>query len=198
MGNINKVKQWSKKDKAYTDVDRPEIIKCYNDFMGGVDLMDRLISYYSMTFRTKRWPTRVILHLLSMSVVNSWIKYREKELKKGVSRQLVMDLLSFWEELADSLCESEVSPARFRGRPSMRSLLNYTPVPRKKTSASVLLSVEFRHDGFWSLARSDATEIRSKMSTWALWKKWADTVSEVQCVPVSDKWSKLLSCFPHK
>ena len=71
MGNINKVKQWSKKDKAYTDVDRPEIIKCYNDFMGGVDLMDHLISYYSMTFRTKRWPTRVILHLLSMSVVNS-------------------------------------------------------------------------------------------------------------------------------
>ena len=51
---------------------------------------------------------------------------------------------------------------------------------------------------FWSLARSDATEIRSNMSTWALWKKWADTVSEVQCVPVSDKWSKLLSYFPRK
>ena len=54
MGNINNVKQWSKKDKAYIDVDRPEIIKCYNDFIGGVDLMDRFISYYSMTFRTKR------------------------------------------------------------------------------------------------------------------------------------------------
>ena len=47
-------KRWSKKNKANIDVDYPEIIKYYNDFMGGVDLMDRLISYYSMTFRTKR------------------------------------------------------------------------------------------------------------------------------------------------
>ena len=148
MGNIDKVKRWSKKDKTYIDVDCPEIIKYYNDFMREVDLMDHLISYYSLTFRTKRWPTRVILHLLSMSAVNSWIEYRERELKKRVGGKLVMDLLSFREELADSLCKSEVSPARFRGRPSMRSLLNYTPIPRKKTPASVLPTVEVRHYGF--------------------------------------------------
>ena len=71
MGNIDKVKRWSKKDKTYIDVDCPEIIRYYNDFMEEVDLMDCLISYYSMTFRTKRWPTRVILRLLSMSVVYS-------------------------------------------------------------------------------------------------------------------------------
>ena len=34
MGNIDKVKRWSKKDKVYIDVDRPEIIKYYNYFMG--------------------------------------------------------------------------------------------------------------------------------------------------------------------
>ena len=83
-----------------------------------------------------------------MSLVNSQIEYRERELKKGVSCKLVMDLLSFREELADSLCKSEVSPACFRGWPSMRSLLNYTPIPRKKTPASVLPTVEIRHDGF--------------------------------------------------
>ena len=83
-----------------------------------------------------------------MSVVNSWIEYRKRELKKGVSRKLVMDLLSFQEELADSLRKSEVSQARFRGRPSMSSLLNYTPTPQKKAPASVLPTVEVRHDGF--------------------------------------------------
>ena len=129
------------KDKAYIDVDCPEIISYYNNSMRRVDLMDHLISYYSMTFRTKRCPTRVILHF-SMSVVNSWIEYRERELKKGVSRKLVMDLLSFREELADSLCKSKVSPACFRGRLSMRSLLKYTPIPRKKTPASVSPTVE--------------------------------------------------------
>ena len=35
MGNIDKAKRWSKKDKAYIDVDRPEIIKYYNNFMKG-------------------------------------------------------------------------------------------------------------------------------------------------------------------
>ena len=35
IGNVDKVKQWWKKDKAYIDVDRPEIIKHYNDFTGG-------------------------------------------------------------------------------------------------------------------------------------------------------------------
>ena len=83
-----------------------------------------------------------------MKVVNSWIEYRARELKKGVSDKLVMDLLSFQEELADSLCKSEVSPARFRGRPSMRGLLDYTPIPRKKTPAFVLPTVEFRCGGF--------------------------------------------------
>ena len=70
------------------------------------------------------------------------------ELKKGVNCKLVMDLLSFREELADSLCKSEVSPTRFRGRPGMRSLLNYTLMPRKKTPASVLPTFENQHDGF--------------------------------------------------
>ena len=65
-----------------------------------------------------------------------------------MSRKLEMDFLSFREKLADSLCKSEVSPARFRGQPSVRSPLNYTPVPRKKTPASVLVTVEVRHDRF--------------------------------------------------
>ena len=116
--------------------------------MGGVDLMDHLIFYCSMTFSSKWWPTRVILHLLSMSVVNSWIEYCERELKKGVSHKLVMDHLSFQEELANSLCKSEVSPARFRGQPSLRSLLNFTHISWKKTPAPVLPTVEVWHDGF--------------------------------------------------
>ena len=78
-----------------------------------------------------------------MSVVNSWMEYRERELKKGVSRKLAMDLLSFRPELADSLCKIEVRATRFRGRPSMRSLLNYAPITRKKTPASVLPTAEF-------------------------------------------------------
>ena len=67
IGKIDAVKRWSAKEKTFIEVNRPEAIKEYNDYMGGVDKMDFLISLYPMIFRTKRWPTRIILHLVSMS-----------------------------------------------------------------------------------------------------------------------------------
>ena len=54
IGGKNKVKRWNKKEKKYIKVDGPEAIRYQNDYMGGVDLMDRLISYYPTTFRIKR------------------------------------------------------------------------------------------------------------------------------------------------
>ena len=82
IGDKDNVKCWNKQEKKYIEVDRRETIRYYNDYIGGVDLMDRLISYYPMTFRTKRWPTRVIFHLFTMNVTNEWIDYRERERKK--------------------------------------------------------------------------------------------------------------------
>ena len=70
IGDKYKVKRWNKKKKKYVEVDRPEAIRYYNNYMGGVDLMDCLISYYPMTFRTKQWPTRSILQLFTMRVAN--------------------------------------------------------------------------------------------------------------------------------
>ena len=60
----DKVKRWNKEKKKYIEVDRPEPIRYYSDYMGGVDLMDCLISYYPMRFRTKQWPTRLFFTYL--------------------------------------------------------------------------------------------------------------------------------------
>lgn len=38
IGECDKVKRWSKTERRYIDVERPEIIKEYNNTMGGVDL----------------------------------------------------------------------------------------------------------------------------------------------------------------
>ena len=72
IGDKDKVKRWNKKEKRYIEV---ETIRYYNNYMGGTNRMDRLISYYPLTFRTKRWPTRVIMHLFTMSVAKAWIEY---------------------------------------------------------------------------------------------------------------------------
>ena len=108
--------------------------------MEGVELMDRLISCYPMTFRTKGWPTRVILHLFIVRPANAWIKYCGRERKKGMKlSQILLDLLSFWEEVG----QAELSPNPVRGRSSFQSLLNYCPIPEKKRDEPFALFLIF-------------------------------------------------------
>ena len=38
------VQRWSKKDHNHINVNRPTVIKHYNESMGGVDLADRMVS----------------------------------------------------------------------------------------------------------------------------------------------------------
>jgi len=54
-GNIDVVRRWDKKNKTYVDVERPEIVQKYNKSMGGVDNMDKLISYYRTFIKSRKW-----------------------------------------------------------------------------------------------------------------------------------------------
>ena len=52
----------------------PTMIIDYNNYMGGVDLTDQYLPYYSMTTRqTMKWWKKVFWRLLDITIVNSWI-----------------------------------------------------------------------------------------------------------------------------
>ena len=76
-------RRWSKVDNAYIDVQRLALIKQYNEKMGGVNLSDRMITYYRMCARTKKWTVRTILHMLDLCLANSRVQERQERIAEG-------------------------------------------------------------------------------------------------------------------
>ena len=89
------VQRWSKKDHNHINVNRPTVIKHYNESMGGVDLANRMVSLYRMGYRTNKWPVRIIQHFLDCALSNAWIIYRENAPKSRTPNKDIMDFLDF-------------------------------------------------------------------------------------------------------
>ncbi|XP_029459182.1 piggyBac transposable element-derived protein 3-like [Rhinatrema bivittatum] len=69
---LQKASRYSLKEKKKVLIKQPKIIGAYNQGMGGVDLLDRLLSAYRPTLRSKKWWWNLFSNGLNMAVVAAW------------------------------------------------------------------------------------------------------------------------------
>lgn len=98
------VRRWDKSGKQYISVKRPFVIAEYNRHMGGVDLLDCVISHYKIKLRSKRWYIRIFYHFLDMAMCNSWLLYRRIYAAKN-STNKTLNSADFRLEIAETLCK---------------------------------------------------------------------------------------------
>lgn len=92
---MGQCRRWSKKDKEYVPVSRPLIVESYNENMGGVDMLDRIIATYRQNAKTRKWTVRLILHLFDFACAAAWIEYRRDNVALKVKSKDIMDYLQF-------------------------------------------------------------------------------------------------------
>lgn len=69
------VSRYDKKDHKYVDVNRPNVVKRYNESMGGVDHLDQMIAYYRIFMKSRKWTLRVVMHFMDLAIAASWMEY---------------------------------------------------------------------------------------------------------------------------
>jgi len=63
--------------------EKPESVQKYNEFMGGVDRSDQLMSYYPCERKILRWYAKIGLHMFHVIMNNAYILYKQQPGKRN-------------------------------------------------------------------------------------------------------------------
>ncbi|XP_049776145.1 piggyBac transposable element-derived protein 3-like [Schistocerca cancellata] len=140
----DKRKSLSKKDNQSIQVNRPLIVKEYNEHMGGVDLADMHIELHRINVHSKKWYMQIVYWCFNVAVVNSRLPYRHQLNQRGTTPHL--PLLDFHIHIASGLTMAGNVVHHKRGRPSTED----TQAPKKRLVASrPIANVRYDEVGHW-------------------------------------------------
>ncbi|XP_010784271.1 piggyBac transposable element-derived protein 4-like [Notothenia coriiceps] len=90
----------------------PDAVLDYNRSMGGVDVSDALIGYYSVHHKTMKWYKTFFYHFMEIAVVNSFLLYKElHKIRNDPAATKPHTQKSFREKLAAEMLEFAGVPA---------------------------------------------------------------------------------------
>ena len=62
-----------KVDRNGDKIEKPEAVYYYCGRMGGVDLSDQLLNYYSFLRKSSKWSRKLLIHLFNLVLLNAYI-----------------------------------------------------------------------------------------------------------------------------
>ena len=71
-----------KTDFFRNKVEKPEAVYYYCGQMGGVDLSDQLLNYYSFLWKSMKWSRKLLIHQLNLLILNAYILNKNYGCKK--------------------------------------------------------------------------------------------------------------------
>nr|XP_050043543.2 piggyBac transposable element-derived protein 3-like [Dermacentor andersoni] len=148
------VSRYDRQKKERSEIPCPAAITIYNKHMGGVDLLNSLISIYRPYLRLKRYYFRVFLHILDLTTVNAWLLYKRNVMKKRDQyTERLLPLAEFKMDLAASLCKAGKTALKKRGRPSNESVEQASDEKKKRGPSAPTPTQDVRLDqvGHWVL-----------------------------------------------
>lgn len=162
VGKPDTALRYDKASKQKIAINRPQIVRDYNLNMGGVDLMNQMISYYRISIRSKKWTLRFITHFIDFAIVQSWIEYKKDCEKSKIPKRKVMDLLEFRMNLADQLVYFKSPPKRIA-----RITLDDVRSKQKRLDKSRERRTDenIRYDGFDHFPEYSKNRLRCKLES---------------------------------
>ncbi|KAJ8377795.1 hypothetical protein AAFF_G00251140 [Aldrovandia affinis] len=100
----------------------------YNKHMGGVDLSDQLIQYYTVQHKTSKWYRKLFLHFLDIAAINAYHLHTELS---SLGQREAMTHKAFQEELIAQLCGVSQKV------PRQQATFYHVPVPTGKQTVDV-------------------------------------------------------------
>ncbi|XP_066560061.1 piggyBac transposable element-derived protein 4 isoform X2 [Amia ocellicauda] len=126
-GEMTRKRVKSKDGKCETKkVNIPTAVKQHNQFVGGVDLSNQLIQYYTVLHKTRLWYKSFFFHFIDIAVVNAYLLYKEISELSGIAPE---SQRFFRQNLCFELCGERFPVAR----PSV-GITKHLPEPLVDTS----------------------------------------------------------------
>ena len=135
--------RFDRKNRKMIQVPRPASVDIYNRFMGGVDIADMLLSLYRSKMRSRKWYHRIVVHLVSLALVNSFTVYRQiggtgslLDFQLDVCRCLLKadQLIDSHEDVANPVSRSRSLSANQVPVPVRHDRVNHWPIKCEKVN----------------------------------------------------------------